>query len=142
MKMLYTVHTSFSARDPETGYIRGYSVTEKIDAPDKFTAKTLAWHHIVDGGEYSFVTLKAQNARASSREEEKKMKQFEFNKEQIQAVADEVERRMQTYTTDLWSEAEIEDIRRTMWQGVYSTLCVMASNWPEVRDWTDEVQGR
>lgn len=140
--MLYTVHTSFSARDPETGYIRGYSVTEKIDAPDKFTAKTLAWHHIVDGGEYSFVTLKAQNARASSREEEKKMKQFEFNKEQIQAVADEVERRMQTYTTDLWSEAEIEDIRRTMWQGVYSTLCVMASNWPEVRDWTDEVQGR
>lgn len=141
--MLYTVHTSFSARDPETGYIRGYSVTEKIDAPDKFTAKTLAWYHIVDGGEYSsFAKLKAQNARVSSREEEKKMKQFEFNKEQIQAVADEVERRMQTYTTDIWSETEIEDIRRTMWQGVYSTLCVMASNWPEVRDWTDEVQGR
>ena len=50
--MLYTVHTSFSALHTETGYIRGYSVTEKIDAPDKFTAKTLAWHHIVCGGEY------------------------------------------------------------------------------------------
>lgn len=70
MKMLYTVHTSFDARDPETGYIRGYSVTEKIDAPDKFTAKTLAWHHIVCGGEYSFVTLKAQSARVSSRKSE------------------------------------------------------------------------
>ena len=68
------------------------------------------------------------------------MKQFECNKEQIQAVADEVERRMQTYTTDIWSETEIEDTRRSMWQGVYSTLCVMASNWPEVRDWIDEVQ--
>ena len=69
--MLYTVHTSFSARDPETGYIRGYSVTEKIDAPDKFTAKTLAWYHIVDGGEYSsFAKLKAQNARVSSRKSE------------------------------------------------------------------------
>lgn len=140
--MLYTVHTSFSALHTETGYIRGYSVTEKIDAPDKFTAKTLAWHHIVCGGEYRFVTFKAQNARVSSREEEKKMKQFEFNKEQIQTIADEVERRMRTYTTDIYTEAEIEDIRRTMWQGVYSTLCVMASNWPEVRNWTDEVQGR
>lgn len=70
------------------------------------------------------------------------MKQFEFNKEQIQTIADEVERRMRTYTTDIYTEAEIGDIRRSMWQGVYSTLCVMASNWPEVRDWTDEIQGR
>ena len=70
------------------------------------------------------------------------MKQFEFNKEQIQTIADEVERRMRTYTTDIYTEAEIEDIRRSMWQGVYSMLCVMASNWPEVRNWTDEIQGR
>lgn len=142
MKMLYTVHTSFDARDPETGYMRGWSVKEKIEAPDKLTAKTIAWRHIADSGEYSFVTFKAQSARVSSREEEKKMKQFEFNKEQIQTIADEVERRMRTYTTDIYTEAEIEDIRRSMWQGVYSTLCVMASNWPEVRDWTDEIQGR
>ena len=68
--MLYTVHTSFSARDPETGYMRGYSVTEKIDAPDKLTAKTIAWRRISDSDEYSFITFKAQNARVSSRKSE------------------------------------------------------------------------
>lgn len=65
--MLYTVHTSFDARDPETGYIRGWSIKEKIEAEDRLEAKIIAWHHIVDSGEYSFLTLKAQNARASSR---------------------------------------------------------------------------
>ncbi len=65
--MLYTVHTSFEARDNETGYLRRWSKTEKIEAPDKLTAKTIAWHRIVDGDEYSFVTLESQNARASSR---------------------------------------------------------------------------
>ena len=68
--MLYTVHTSFSARDPETGYMRGYSVTEKIEAPDKLTAKTIAWRHISDSDEFSFITFKAQNARVSSRKSE------------------------------------------------------------------------
>ena len=68
--MLYTVHTSFDARDPETGYMRGYSVTEKIEAPDKLTAKTIAWRHISDSDEYSFLTFKAQNARVSSRKSE------------------------------------------------------------------------
>lgn len=70
------------------------------------------------------------------------MTQFEFNKEQIQTIADEVERRVQMYPVDVYTEIEVEDARRTMWQGVYSTLCVMASNWPEVRDWTDEIQRR
>lgn len=65
--MLYTVHTSFDARDDETGQFRGWSQTEKIEANDKIAAKAIAWRHIVDGGEYSFVTLKAQNARVSSR---------------------------------------------------------------------------
>lgn len=37
--MLYTVFTSFRARDNETGYIRLMHKTEKIEAPDKFTAK-------------------------------------------------------------------------------------------------------
>ena len=68
--MLYTVHTSFDARDDETGYMRGYSVTEKIEAPDKLTAKTIAWRHISDSDEYSFLTFKAQNARVTSRKSE------------------------------------------------------------------------
>lgn len=37
--MLYTVHTSFEARDNETGFMRRWNNTEKIEAPDKFTAK-------------------------------------------------------------------------------------------------------
>lgn len=65
--MLYTVHTSFRARDNETGYIRLWCETEKIEAPDKLTAKAIAWDHIINGGEYSFVTFNSQNARASSR---------------------------------------------------------------------------
>ena len=65
--MLYTVHTSFEARDNETGFMRRWSNTEKIEAPDKLTAKTIAWHHIIDSGEYSFGTIDSQNARASSR---------------------------------------------------------------------------
>ena len=65
--MLYTFHTSFEALDNETGFMRRWSNTEKIEAPDKFTAKTIAWHHIIDSGEYSFVTIDSQNARASSR---------------------------------------------------------------------------
>lgn len=65
--MLYTVHTSFEARDNETGFTRRWSNKEKIEAPDKLTAKAIAWHHIVDSGEYSFVVYGSQNARASSR---------------------------------------------------------------------------
>ena len=66
--MLYTVHTSFSARDNETGYSRNWSNTEKIEAPDKLTAKAIAWENIIDSGEYSCDILRSQNARASCRE--------------------------------------------------------------------------
>lgn len=65
--MLYTVHTSFEARDNETGCHRRWCKTEKIEAPDKDTAKAIAWHHIAESDEYSFVTYGSQNARASSR---------------------------------------------------------------------------
>lgn len=44
--MLYTVHTSFDARDDETGQFRGWSQTEKIEANDKIAAKAIAWRHI------------------------------------------------------------------------------------------------
>lgn len=67
MKMLYTVHTSFDARDDETGQFRGWSQTEKIEANDKIAAKAIAWRHIVGSGEYSRLVLKAQNSRVSSR---------------------------------------------------------------------------
>lgn len=65
--MLYTVHTSFEARDNETDLLWHWRKTEKIEAPDKFTAKAIAWHHIIDSGEFSFITFVRQSARASRR---------------------------------------------------------------------------
>lgn len=65
--MLYTVFTSFRARDNETGYIRLMHITEKIEAPDKFTAKAIAWRRISESDKYSFITFERQNARAAKR---------------------------------------------------------------------------
>lgn len=65
--MLYTVHTSFTACDNETGLSRRWCKTEKIEAPDKLMAKALARHRISESDEYSFVTFERQNARASGR---------------------------------------------------------------------------
>lgn len=67
IEMLYTVYTSFRARDNETGYLRLWCKTEKIEAPDKLTAKAIAWERVIDSGEYSFITFDRQNARVSSR---------------------------------------------------------------------------
>lgn len=65
--MLFTVHTSFSAKDNETGCFRNWSSKDKIEAPDKEIAKRKAWEIILRNGEYSDLTLKSQNARASKR---------------------------------------------------------------------------
>lgn len=66
---------------------------------------------------------------------------IKFDKEQIKAIYDEVERRMCGLTEDdYFTEKEIIDERRAMMQGVYSVLSVTASNWPEVRHWTDEIE--
>lgn len=63
--MLYTVHTSFTARDEDNGFLRRYCQTDKIEAPDKDAAKFIAWKQIRDSGEYKFLTFDSQNARAS-----------------------------------------------------------------------------
>lgn len=65
--MLYTVHTDFTARDPETGLLRRMCRTVKIDAVDKDAAKYAAWLQISESGEYKFLTFEGQNARASRR---------------------------------------------------------------------------
>lgn len=65
--MLFTVHTSFSAKDNETGCFRKWSSKDKIEAPDKETAKRKAWEIILRNGEYSDLTLESQNARTSKR---------------------------------------------------------------------------
>lgn len=65
--MLYTVHTTFAARDEDSGFLRRYCQTDRIDAEDKGQAKYVAWKRILESGEYSFLTFESQNARASHR---------------------------------------------------------------------------
>ena len=65
--MLYTVHTNFTARDKETGFIRRYCRTDKIEAPDKDTAKMSALLKIKNDKNNEFVTFEGSNARLSNR---------------------------------------------------------------------------
>lgn len=65
--MLFTVHTSFRGKENETGTIRLWCSTEKIEAPNKAIAKDIAVCNIIESGEYSNIKLDKQNARASSR---------------------------------------------------------------------------
>lgn len=65
--MLYTVHTSYTARDKETGLIRRYCQTDKIEAPDKDTAKMSAWLKIQNDKNNEAVTFDGANARLSKR---------------------------------------------------------------------------
>lgn len=64
--MLYTVHTSYRAFDIEAGRVQNFCQTDRVDCPDKETAKTYCWQHILDdyNGNAYFVS---QSARASSR---------------------------------------------------------------------------
>ena len=65
--MLYTVHTNFTVRDKETGLIHRYCQTDKIEAPDKDTAKMSAWLKIQNEENNEFVTFEGSNARLSNR---------------------------------------------------------------------------
>lgn len=65
--MLYTVHTRYRAFDVHTGTVRYFCQTDKVDCPDKETAKTYCWQRILDDNPYSAV-FESQNARASHRE--------------------------------------------------------------------------
>lgn len=69
------------------------------------------------------------------------MKGIIFDRGQIEAIYDEVDRRMQAFIDDdYYTEAEINEERRAMMQGVYSVLSTLAGNWPEVRHWTDKIE--
>lgn len=65
--MFYTVHTTFTARDKSTGFLRKCCRTDKVEVPDgeKELAKYMAWKQILDCKEYEFLTLDSQSARAS-----------------------------------------------------------------------------
>ena len=69
------------------------------------------------------------------------MQKITFTREQVEAVYDEVDRRMQSdlrcgYFYDEnghFQECEFEEYRKAMLQGVYSALMSLASNWSDVR---------
>lgn len=59
---------------------------------------------------------------------------YDFTKSDIKKVYDEVDRRINIAINDgdLESHDEIDDYRAVMMQGVYSTLMVLAKDWPAV----------
>lgn len=74
------------------------------------------------------------------------MNKYEFNKEQIEAVMTEVERRVQIDVNDALSDGcdvsvkEIREYRANMMQGVYGTLMVLSKNWPDVVTMLDQIE--
>ena len=67
---------------------------------------------------------------------------YKFTKEDVERVYDEVERRIQIDVRDdcFDTQDEIIEYRNAMLQGVYGTLMVLASNWPDVRSMTDVIE--
>lgn len=59
---------------------------------------------------------------------------YDFTKSDITKVYDEVDRRINIAINDgdLESQDEIDDYHAIMMQGVYSTLMVLAKDWPAV----------
>lgn len=63
-----------------------------------------------------------------------------FTRDQVEAVVSEVHRRFlldacESCSFDPDDEFAIFWSLRDMMQGVYSSFCVLASNWPEVASW-------
>lgn len=74
------------------------------------------------------------------------MERYTFNKEQIKTVMKEVERRVQIDVDDALADgaevtvADIREYRADLMQGVYGTLMVLSTNWPDVRMMLDEIE--
>lgn len=64
---------------------------------------------------------------------------FEFSKADVERVYDEVERRCGMLARE-FSADELMETKKDMMQGVYSSLMVLAKNWPEVRVMTDQIE--
>lgn len=65
---------------------------------------------------------------------------FHFTRDQVEAVVSEVNRRFlmdvcEPCSFDSDDEFAIFWSLQDMMQGVYSSFCVLASNWPEVSSW-------
>lgn len=69
------------------------------------------------------------------------MQKITFTMEQVEAVYDEVDRRLQSDIScgyfydenENFNELEFKEYRKAMLQGVYSALMSLANNWSDVR---------
>jgi hypothetical protein len=59
---------------------------------------------------------------------------FEISKEMVTDIYNEMFRRMENFIGDGWfdEEAEVEEYRKAMTEGIYSSLICLSTNWPEV----------
>ena len=64
---------------------------------------------------------------------------MKFKREHVDKVYDEIDRRVARFIHEgsIENEQELHEAREAMLQGVYSTLMVLADNWPAVRYWGD-----
>lgn len=69
-----------------------------------------------------------------------------FNKEQIEKVFDEVQRRIEMEVFEARAAGQqvtlgdIKDLKADVMQGVYSALMVLCGNWSEVVPMMDEIE--
>lgn len=72
------------------------------------------------------------------------MNNTEYTRKQIEAVYDEIDRRVMLEVNDGTFETvtEVSDYRNAMLQGTYSALMVQAKNWPQVVRWCDEIEAK
>ena len=64
---------------------------------------------------------------------------MKITRDQVSMAYDELDRRMRiTIRDEDLTADEIQDIRSSMLQGLYSVFYALATNWPQVRCWTDE----
>ena len=66
------------------------------------------------------------------------MERIKFEQDHISAVFDDVARRLRADSFFL-GEDDLNEDARAMLQGVWSVFYALASNWPDVRSWIDEL---
>ena len=65
------------------------------------------------------------------------MLRVSFGAAHVEGVYDEIDRRIEMLIRDGLTPDDIKEERKSMLQGVYSTLMTLSSNWPDVRSCCD-----
>lgn len=60
-----------------------------------------------------------------------------FTEDEIRSIYDEIDRRIRILEFDDYDAKSLREARCDMMQGVYSTLMILAKDWPHVRHMCD-----